>query len=167
MTRLVGSVLVVAGCAFFGFQIVRRLDRRVRRLAELCAALRYARTEIGSRHAPLPELLLSLEKQYPGLNALWEPCLTGWKPWAGQSFAVCWERGLRRLELREPEFLILLEVGGFMGRYDAERQAEALEAAVRQLERQLESARDERARHGKLCAGLGLVSGLMAVILLL
>ena len=71
------------------------------------------------------------------------------------------------LELEGEARQILESLGGILGRYDGEGQAQALSLARAQLEQCLEAATAERARMGKVYGALGLAAGAFLVIVLL
>ena len=57
MVRLMGAVLVAAGCAWVGFQVSEGMRRRVAELRELARGLALVERELELWAPPLPQLM--------------------------------------------------------------------------------------------------------------
>lgn len=169
MTRLLGAVLVVAGCGALGLAGVCRLDGRVRDLGELAAGLDALQRELGWRLSPLPQALDTAARAVRGPAAeFFARCAQGAGAQDGRSFQQVWGDGLSAAPLRlEPGDKALLErLGPVLGRYDGDSQRLALEDAAAGLRSLQGDAADDRKRLGRVYGVLGMTAGLFLAILL-
>ena len=170
MTRLLGAVLVVAGCGALGLCAVARLEGRVRDLGELAAGLDTLQRELGWRLAPLPDALDRAAGAAHGPAAdFFARCARGSRSPEGQAFQEVWREGLNAAPLRlKPEDKALLDrLGPVLGRYDGDSQRLALEEGAAGLRALQGAAAEDRSRLGRVYGVLGTAAGLLAVILLL
>ena len=170
MTRLLGAVLVVAGCVSLGLCAVAWLDGRVRDLGELAAGLDALQRELGWRLSPLPQALEGAARAARGPAAdFFALCARRARSPEGQAFQETWREALNAssLRLRGEDKALLERLGGVLGRYDGDSQRLALEDAAAGLRTLQGAAADERSRLGRVYGVLGAAAGLLAVILLL
>ena len=170
MMRLLGAVLVIAGCGALGLCGVARLDGRVRDLGELAAGLDALQRELGWRLAPLPDALETAAKALRGPAAdFFRRCAQCAGQTDGQSFQQVWQDSLNAAPLRlAAEDRDLLErLGPVLGRYDGDSQRLALEDAAAGLRSLQGSAADDRSRLGRVYGVLGMTAGLLLAILLI
>ena len=78
MVKLMGAVLVAAGCGWLGFQGAEGLRRRVRALRDMAGGLLLLERELELGAPPLPGLM-------DGLSARRRPCLRA----AGRGWSGC------------------------------------------------------------------------------
>jgi stage III sporulation protein AB len=129
------------------------------------------KSEICTRLTPLPELfeLLARQTREPA-NLLFADCLIKLRSMRGRPFAEVWKAALKSsgvLELNDGELEILIELGSALGRYDVERQGEAIATAKKRLEACLAKAESERDKESKTRAVLGIAAGVAIAIILL
>jgi stage III sporulation protein AB len=147
-----------------------QLDGRVRDLRGMVAALEAMRHVLVARLEPLDGMLDAAVQGTSGRpKELFQFCRAGLDRLDGSPFQPLWTAALEAssLRLEECDLGALYPLGGILGRYDMERQADALEHTVRQLEQQLVEAADQRRRLGKVYGALGASAGLFLVIILL
>ena len=170
MTRLLGAVLVVAGCGALGLRAVARLEGRVRDLGELAAGLDALQRELGWRLSPLPDALDTAVRAVRGPAAdFFTRCAREARSPEGQAFQEVWREALDAvpLRLKRDDKALLNRLGGVLGRYDGDSQRLALEDAAAGLRSLQGAAADDRSRLGRVYGVLGAAAGLLAVILLL
>lgn len=168
--RWVGAVLLSAGSAALGLGAVVHLDSRVRDLRGLIAGLSAMERALTARLEPLDGMLSGAAESAEGRpQEFFQFCRRGVARLAGRSFAGLWESALEAVPLRleEADLSILRQLGGVLGRYDADSQAAALLQAVKQLEEQLAEGQEQRRRLGKVYGTMGVAAGLFFTILLL
>jgi len=69
--------------------------------------------------------------------------------------------------LGENEKEILLQFGRTIGQHDFTQQQKHIQLTIKHLERELQDARDEQDRYGKMAKNLGFLTGLFIVLLLI
>ena len=169
MMTLLGSVLVAGGALWLGCWAAARLRLELRTLEEMIRGLSLLEGEMELNGGTLEELMARLAPRAPGaagtlfaayaraLSRLGEDTAAGlWREAVG-------ELGALNREGRE----MLASLGEFLGRYDAQRQCEAIRALRAGLEalREREGARCRE--NCRLCRVVSLSGGAFLVILLL
>lgn len=170
MIRLMGAVLLTAGCGALGLGAVGRLEGRVRDLRELSAGLDALRRELSCRLAPLPEALGEAAGESRGrAAAFFRFCAQGAERPQGVPFQQIWREGLEQCSLRlaREDRAALEQLGPVLGRYDGDSQREALDQAVSALARRQAQAAEDRRRLGRVYGVLGVTAGLFLTILLI
>lgn len=170
MTRLLGAVLVTAGCAVLGLGAVGRLDGRVRDLGELAAGLDAITRELGWRLTPLPQALeLAAGSTRGPAAAFFARCARQTEEQDGRAFCRIWEESLSAAPLRltAGDRDVLVRLGPVLGRYDGDSQCHALEDAAAGLRALQGEALDARRRLGRVYGVLGVTAGLLLAILLI
>ncbi len=171
MFKILGALLVTAATTTLGLLSAGKLKSRAKSLSGFVFALGLMKTEICNRLTPLPELLELLARQTEEpVNVFFTDCLLRLRSSRGKPFAEVWRaalRNCRELELNEGELETLTELGSALGRYDTERQGEAISSARKRLETQLQKAESEREKESKTRTMLGLAAGLAIAIILL
>lgn len=169
MTRLIGAALVAAGGAALGFQAAAGLRGRARALEEMAEGLALLERELELNAPPLSRLLARAETRGRGpARALFQGCLRGLEELDREDFSTLWRRLVgERTELLHEGQAVLAPLGDTLGRYDADRQREALSAVRRRLEALAARAEEDSRRQGRVYQALGLSGGAFLVILLL
>lgn len=170
MMRLTGAMLIAAGTAALGLAAVARLEGRVRDLRSAIAGLEGMRLALTSCLAPLDEMLSAAAEAAEGrAGAVFSYCGEEIKKSGRQRFAALWNAALEELPLclEEPDLEALRPLGGVLGRYDGDSQAQALERCISLLEGQLDNAVEQRRSQGKVYGAVGISVGLFLAILLI
>lgn len=170
MIKLLGAVLLAAGCGAIGLGAVAHLDGRVRDLRELVTGMETLQREMGWRLTPLPTALETAAAETHGHAAnFFEYCAQRAGHLAGTPFQQLWREGLERctLWLDGGDRALLGQLGPVLGRYDADSQRQAIEGAIEGLDRRQIQAAEDRRRLGRVYGVLGLTAGLFLVILLI
>ncbi len=171
MLKIIGAVLVTAATTALGMRSAAQLKNRVKSLSSLVAGLDIMKPEICTRLTPMPELLELLARQSGEPASLFfAECLIKLKTMRGRPFSEVWKSALlsaKGLELSESEREILLELGAALGRYDSERQGDAISSARKRLEGRLSKAESERDKESRTRLMLGVAAGLAIAIILI
>ena len=169
MVRLIGAVLVAAGGGWLGFQAAAELRRGVRALEQMAEGLALLERELEMNAPPLSQLMARGAARGQGpARALFQGCVRGLDRLDREEFSALWRRLVREQDgLTGEGQAILSPLGDTLGRYEAERQREALAAARRRLEALAARLEADSRRQGRVCQALGLSGGAFLVILLL
>ena len=169
MIRLIGAVLVAAGGALLGFQAAAGLRGRVRTLNQLEAGLAFLERELELNLPTLPRLLERGAAHSEGAaRELFRGCVRGLNRLDREDFSALWRRLVESQSALDPEGQAILHpLGDTLGRYEVQRQLEALSAARRRLEKLSARLEADSRRKGRVYQALGLSGGAFLVILLL
>lgn len=169
MVRLIGAALIAAGGAALGFRAAAALQDRVSAVRQMAEGLALLERELELNAPPLSRLMARGAARGRGAaKALFQGCVQGLDRLDREDFPSLWRRlTAERRELETEGQAILLPLGDTLGRYDAERQREALAAARRRLEELAVRLEEDSRRQGRVYQALGLSGGAFLVILLL
>ena len=169
MIRLVGAVLVAAGCAWGGFRAADGLRGRVRALEEMGRGLALLEQELELDSPPLPQLMerLAQHTQEP-VRGLFQGCGQALERLEEEEFSQAWRRLAGEMEtLGEEGRAALLPLGDILGRCGCQEQCQGVSGARRRLEELAARAEEERRSQGRVYQALGLSGGAFLIILLL
>ena len=169
MMRMLGAVLVAAGCVWIGEKKARRLTARVQMLSSLSLSLEQMERELQLRLLPLPVLMEELSvRGDPLVRDLFRHARKALENLQETTFDQAWPVLIRDIpSLEESDRRLLLPLGQILGRYDGSGQAASLSLVRRELERQQEQARAESIRLGRVYRAVGAAGGGFLIILLL
>ena len=169
MIRLIGAVLAASGGALLGIQAAAELRGRVRALRQLEEGLALLERELELNLPTLPRLLERGAAHSEGAaRELFRGCVRGLDRLDREDFSTLWRRLVGEQSALEPEGqAILYPLGDTLGRYEAQRQLEALSAARRRLRELSARLEADSRRKGRVYQALGLSGGAFLVILLL
>ena len=169
MMRMLGAVLVAAGCIWLGEKKARRLTDRVRMLSSLSLALEQMERELQLRLLPLPVLMEELsERGDPLVRDLFRRAWNALKNLQETPFDQVWPALVRDIpNLEESDRRLLIPLGQILGRYDGPGQADSLALVRKELDRHQEQARGESIRLGRVYRAVGAAGGGFLIILLL
>lgn len=169
MVHLLGAVLVAAGGALLGFQAAAGLRKRGRAVRQMEEGLALLERELELNAQPLSRLLeRGAERSRGPAEELFRDCLQGLNHLDREDFSSLWRRLVSGCHALGSEGqAVLFPLGDTLGRYDGERQREALAAARRRLEELSARLEEDSRRRGRVYQALGLSGGAFLVILLL
>ena len=169
MIRLIGAALVAAGGAWVGFLAAAELRSRVRAVRQMAEGLALLERELELNAPPLSRLLACGAARSRGpAEALFRECLRGLNNLDREDFSTLWRRLVSGcVSLGSEGQAVLAPLGDALGRYDEERQREALAAVRRRLEELSARLEEDSRRRGRVYQALGLSGGAFLVILLL
>lgn len=169
MLKLLGALLLAGGAAFLGLSAAAQLERRVRNLRAVSAALEQLTRELTFRLTPMPDLLSALVREtIPPVQAFFAYCRDGLDRLGEKSLSELWNEALDAvpMDLGAEERVALRQLGGILGRYDGEGQREALTLCQARLGACITHAEEERTRLGRVYGAMGLAAGAFLTILL-
>ena len=169
MIRMVGAVLVAAGGGWLGFQAAIGMRTQVRALRQTSAGLALLERELELNAPPLSRLLeRGAERSQGPAEELFRNCFRGLDHLDREDFSSLWRRLVSGCHALGSEGqAVLFPLGDTLGRYDGERQREALAAARRRLEELSARLEEDSRRRGRVYQALGLSGGAFLTILLL
>lgn len=162
--RLIGAVLIIAGCGGYGFMLAKNHRREVHGLRQLISSLEYMSSELEYKLTPLPVLCRSLEGMEAGcmnylFGTLGRILRSQVYPDVPNAMAAAIKetKGLPSLSANQ-----LLALGKTLGRFDLSGQLRGIEICrtecIHQLE-DLEHNQSQRLRNYQtlsFCAGVAL-----------
>ncbi len=168
MTRLIGAMFLVSGCAGVGWLRKRAMVEKVRALEDMIAALDRLRSELNTRCTPLAELAAVLSREGPrDARGVFASVAEGLRDADGESFSALWERSLQHCPALGGEgTAALARLGAILGRYSVGEQTAAIDRCIAYLEQELGEAREKLRRDGTLAPALGTAAGLVGSVLL-
>ena len=171
MLRMIALTGVVAAGALIGQLLSMQLQARYRQLTNLRDGLRAMVTEIDYARRPLPEAWESLSETFDGVTARLfsraarnfgsEDAVT-----AGKAWVTALQEISSNLELTSDDQQILQGLGSVLGISHREDQMGHIQMVDQRLARQVEEARRDSKRRGKLYRALGLLGGILTAIVL-
>ncbi len=90
--------------------------------------------------------------KYSYFETVWEECVLGF---------------IDESSLSSNEKEILLQFGRTLGQHDFGQQQKHIQLTIKHLERELQDARDDQDKYGKMAKSLGFLTGLFIVLLLI
>ena len=125
--------------------------------------------ELESTAPPLPRLMERCAGRSEGpARELFASCAQGLERLDREELSALWRRLVEeRTELGPEGQAVLAPLGEVLGRYEADRQREALSTARRRLEEMADRVERDYRRRGRVYEALGLSGGAFLVILLL
>lgn len=162
--KWIGAVLIVTGCAGFGFAQASAYRKEESVLRQLLSALDFMECELQYRLTPLPDLCRQVGKETTGcIRAVFNSLAQEMDRQIAPDVSSCMHASLAIVKgVPERTKRILRDLGNSMGRFDLNGQLKGLEqirSVCRQQVEALSSHRDERIRGYQtlgLCAGAAL-----------
>jgi stage III sporulation protein AB len=169
--KWIGALLFISATTWLGFEWSNKLTRRPKHIRQLINALQVLEAEILYSQLPLHDAFSSIARQIP------EPCASFFQIVADRLvekysyFESVWEESviayIESSSLGANEKEILMQFGRTLGQHDFYQQQKHIQLTIKHLERELQDARDEQDRYGKMAKNLGFLTGLFIVLLLI
>jgi stage III sporulation protein AB len=169
--KWIGALLFIGVTTWLGFEWSNKLAKRPKQIRQLINALQVLEAEILYSQMPLHDAFNSIARQIP------EPCASFFQTVADRMigtkiyFDVIWEECvgeyIEKSSLGVNEKEILLQFGRTLGQHDFDQQQKHIQLTIKHLERELQDARDEQDKYGKMARNLGFLTGLFIVLLLI
>lgn len=171
MVKMFGAAIVLLAATLAGLVKARQYASRPNQIRRLILALKRLETEIMYGFTPLPEAMQRMADQSSEpIKILFEEAARRMNPplnWtAQQSLHQAIETGWKHTAMKASEKEVMHQLGFTLGTSDRANQLGHIATAVRQLESEEQTAREEQARYEKMCRSLGLLGGAFIVILL-
>lgn len=165
--KIVGAVLVIAGCGGIGFRIAANHRQEERNLRQLIGILDYMECELQYRLTPLPELCRQAAKEFPGVpGKVFLELALEMEAQISPDVETCMSVSLKkmqRLSAMTREQMLLL--GKSIGRFDMDGQIKGLEAVRQDCRRRLDELSKDRDTRLRSYQTLGLCAGAALAIL--
>lgn len=165
--RLFGAVLIIVGCAGFGFMIAANHRREEKTLRRLISALEFMECELQYRLTPLPELCRLAGASAGGilrrvLNLLAEELEQQISPDVDR----CMQSTLSKVhDVPQLSYAVLQKFGRTLGRFDVKGQLRGIESVREESIRVLENYTKNQDARLRSYQTLGLCAGAAMAIL--
>lgn len=167
--KLIGAVLIIAGCGGYGWMMANNHRREVESLRHLAGALEYMTAELEYKLTPLPALCMDMERIVDGcigqifgkLGRILEVQAYPNVPDA-MAAALRETKGLPLLTAKQ-----LLSLGKTLGKFDLPGQLRGLESCRMDCCHQLEELEHNQAQRLRSYQTLGFCAGVALAILLI
>lgn len=171
MFKLFGAVLIIVAGTLAGWMKARQFANRPEQIRRLIQALKRLETEITYGFTPLPDALRRIGNQNQGpIRSILLRAADGMD---GQEALTAQESVHKAIQeewkytaMRPSERDVLYQLAYSLGTSDRRDQLNHIETAVRQLEAEESSARDEQSKYEKMFRSLGMLSSALIVILI-
>ena len=170
MLKVFGALMLVCGCTGIGVLQVNQMDRRIKTLRALEAALAVIEREMAFRIPLLEELLSSAAQSAEGqTKSFLSLCVIELNKNLDRPFYEIWKQAAHKhlADLRKNDLDPILALGSILGKYAGEEQRKAIEQTRAVLSQVLSDALLERNSQSKVYRALGVTAGAFLVILLL
>ncbi|MBD8497743.1 stage III sporulation protein SpoIIIAB [Paenibacillus arenosi] len=171
--KLLGAAIVIAAAGAIGWIQASHYAARPRQLRQLIIALQRLETSVMYGHTPLDEACEQLSAQVPPpLNKLFAQASAGMRARDGhiQTAKAAWHAALQseapHSALKSQDVRILYDLGMSLGISDREDQRNHIRHAMKRLEQEEANASDEAGRYVRMYRSIGVLSGILAVILM-
>ncbi len=162
--KIIGVILVVAGCGGVGFRIAANHRQEEKALRQLIGILDYMECELQYRLTPLPSLCRQAAKEFKQIpGKVFLEMAIEMEAQISPDMECCMSAALEKVkEIPSVTRDTLVLLGRSLGRFDLDGQLKGLEAVRQECRRNLEllgSNRDTRLRSYQtlgLCAGAAL-----------
>lgn len=167
--KLIGALMIIAGCSGVGYYVVYSHKREEDALRQLIAALDYMECELQYRLTPLPELCRSAAADNKG--AVCTLMLNLAKELDRQispDAAVCMQVAIEKTpKLPDKTKKLLSRLGGSLGRFDMSGQLRGLENTRILCRKELDNLQKDRETRFKSYKTLAICAGIALAILFL
>lgn len=170
--QMLGGALILSGCFGLGLWYRQQFLGRLHTIRELIRILEQWTSEIRYHSAPLPECCRQIGRQRS--DRLGEICTEVYREYAeaeGCGFLEIAEesfrRQLRTLPLKKEDIEEFLRFAGKEGYADEAMQIKSIELSRQELEHTAEVQQREIAQKCRLSVGLGAMSGLLLLLILI
>ncbi|MCA0970119.1 stage III sporulation protein AB [Halobacillus litoralis] len=166
----VGALIILTVTTWTGFDIASRFQKRPGHIRQWKNALQMIEAEMVYGQASLWEVCENLSKHLPkpichffqSIEETEEPC---------HDFSSLWSSHLKKHwgwnALGKSEWEILDQFGRTLGQHDLEQQQKHIQLAIHHLDRELHEALEAADKYQKMARGMGVLSGLLVILLII
>lgn len=171
MLKLIGAGILLFSATMIGFQVAKVYANRPKEIRQLGIALQLLETEICYGSTTLPIALEYVSKRIQGeIGQLFGQAAVYLSTYDGLSTEDSWEMALEKVwsktTMKKAEKEVLLHLGKVLGKSDKEDQRKHIRLTLLNLQQEELTARDEQQKYEKMCKSLGVLSGILAIILM-
>lgn len=165
--KVIGSILIIAGCGGFGFAMTAAYRREETALRQLIGALDYMQCELQYRMTPLPDLCRQAGLEYSNqIGSVLTRLSDELESYISSDVSVCMDTILRQHQGLPERVIRAFELmGSTMGRFDAQGQIRGLETVRAFCRGELEKMACNRDNRLRSYQTLGLCTGAALAIL--
>ena len=169
--KILGALLIVIAGGAMGAYRSEKLKKRAELLRSMTGALVIMRQEICTYLTPMRELAEKLaERSDDGTGVFFSKLSEGLNGLGDRQLGEIWTEAVSNtaeLCLTAEETAELCRLGWELGRFAAEQQEQAITACIGRMESFAFEAEKVCAEKGRLCMGLGFISGAMLAVVLI
>ena len=167
--KVLGVILVIAGCGGVGFRIAANHHREERSLRQLINILNYMECELQYRLTALPDLCRQAAKLFRGMpGVVFKELALEMDAQIAPDMDRCMSVAISKVrDIPKITFKLLESLGKSMGKFDLDGQLKGLAAARQDCKRCLDSLEVKRDTRVRSYQTLGLCAGAALAILLI
>lgn len=167
--KMIGALLVFAGCGGFGFSMAVAYRRAEENLRQLIRALEYMRCELNYKLTPLPSLCRNASECVTGpIRQVLRNLAQELEQQIAPDAEVCMDMALAQTSgITESMHRQLHELGQTLGRFDLPGQLQGIDACIATARAEAEILSREKANRTRSYQTLGLCAGAALAILLI
>lgn len=171
LIKLFGIILILCSSSLIGFRLSRELEERILELSEIKKMIIMLRGEIKYGNSVLSEAFLSIGgRMKEPYGAFLLESQESMEQKKGQTFQEIWkeqvEKHLKKTTLSEKDLLRLNQFGEQLGYLDKDMQLSTIELYLEQLEEEINGARENSKKNGRLYQSLGIMGGVLITVLI-
>ncbi len=165
--RLIGALLIIAGCGGFGFSMVLEQKKQENTVHRLLSALKFMQWELQYRLTPLPELCIRAGKQGGGLvQKILEQVAAELSSQVLPDVTSCMQKVLLTEQDMPRSIRVLFrKLGVSLGNFDLPGQLEGLQAVEKACQTELKRMENGKVQRFRSYETLGICAGAALVIL--
>ncbi len=170
--RIALGIIIFAGCGYLGMLLAREFKRRVRQLEELEKAMTQLEYMIDFSGVTLSEAFKEIAKSTESeLKWVFSYVSERLRLNPGSDMQKVWQRAVDKyrdgLSLNESDVEIIKDFSDMLGKGNREKEKNNIKITAMRLKLALSEARLEREKNVKMYRGLGFLSGIFIVVVLL
>lgn len=169
--KWIGALLFISMTTCIGLYVSKQLHDRPKHIRDVKSTLQIVEAEMMYSQHPLQEVFRILAAQAPVPIQSFFSRLYKRMDLPDEHFYTIWEEETIKLRsetaLGKNEQEILLQFGKTLGQHDLIQQQKNIALAQTHLQRELEVAQEQASTYGHMARGLGVLSGLLIVLLLI
>lgn len=166
----IGAVIILTVTTWAGFDIASRFKKRPGQIRQWKNALQMIEAEMVFGQSSLLEVCENLSLHLPKpINIFFKEILKEDEVW--EDFSSVWSKHLKKHwslnALAKTELEILTQFGRTLGQHDLEQQQKQIQLTLHHLDRELHEALVAGDQYQKMARGMGILSGLLVIILII
>ena len=169
--KIIGTMLIIMGCAMSGHYFAGKYLIRIHILEELEQAIRFMYGEIEYSADDISEVFEKLLVHSSYFKCFWEAVREGLLARKGKDLSSIWKEVMENESvfklLSHEDILLIGELGKNIGSLDRQSQLGALKLFEKRLGSILEEARGAYKGQAKVCHVVGVTAGIFISVLLI
>ncbi|MCP3032982.1 stage III sporulation protein AB [Halobacillus sp. A1] len=165
-----GALIVLVATTWVGFDAASKFKKRPGQIRQWKSALQMIEAEMVYSQSSLWDVCEKLSKVLPSPICYFFSSLVNGKSTC-TDFSELWTSELRKQwfwnAMAKSELDILIQFGNTLGQHDLDQQQKQIKLTLHHLDLQLNEAIEVSVKHQRLARGIGVLSGLLVVLLLI